>query len=325
MKNNIINMFQGFIPGVLIGSLVIAAGCRPAPAPKVPAFTAIAPGVINGENALSEARALVALGPRDAGTPGARQAAGHLLVRLQAAGIQASLDAFTDETDAGKTTFWNVMGVIPAGRRASKAPWIFLGSHFDTKSGLGGGFEGANDSASSSGLLLELARVLQAAGPLPVNIGIAFFDGEECRQSYSARDGLHGSRHAARALCLNRRDGQVRAVIVLDMIGDRDLTVTIPRNSTSDLTARVFRAAAEEKIRDKFTLMSIALLDDHQPFLAAGMPAIDLIDFEYGSAPGRNDYWHTPQDNLAKLSAGSLGMVGRVVIRVLNGLMLESR
>jgi glutaminyl-peptide cyclotransferase len=190
---------------------------------------------------------------------------------------------------------------------------------------LGPGFEGANDSASSSGLLLELARVLQAAGPLPVNIGIAFFDGEECRHSYTAHDGLHGSRHAARALCLNRHVDQVRAVIILDMIGDRDLTVTIPRNSTSDLVARVFRAAAAEKVRTKFALMTGALLDDHQPFLEAGMPSLDLIDFEYGSAPGLNDYWHTPQDTLDKLSAESLGIVGRVVIRVLNDLMMETR
>ena len=317
-------MTHCLIINLLIAVLLYTSGCRPASAPETTAFRPIAPRILDADNALAEARALAAFSPRDAGTPGARQAAGHLLARLQAVGVQATLDAFTDETPGGKTTFWNVMGVIPAaGRRAAKAPWIFLGSHFDTKSGLGGGFEGANDSASSSGLLLELARVLQAAGPLPVNIGIAFFDGEECLHSYTARDGLHGSVHAARALCLNRRVDQVRAVIILDMIGDKDLTVTIPRNSTSDLVARVFRAAAAEKVRDKFTLMAGALLDDHRPFLEAGMPAVDLIDFEYGSAPGRNDYWHTPQDTLDKLSAESLGIVGRVVIRVLNDLMME--
>jgi len=318
-------MTHYFITSLLIAVLFFAPGCRPAPAPKATIFRPIAPRILDADNALAEARTLVALSPRNAGTPGARQAAGHLLLRLQAAGVQSTLDAFTDETPAGQITFWNVMGVIPAaGRRATKAPWIFLGSHFDTKSGLGDGFEGANDSASSSGLLLELARVLQAAGPLPVNIGIAFFDGEECRQSYTAHDGLHGSVHAARALCLNQRVDQVRAVIILDMIGDRDLTVTIPRNSTSDLVSRVFRAAAAEKVRDKFALMAGAILDDHQPFLEAGMPAVDLIDFEYGSAPGRNDYWHTPQDTLDKLSAESLGIVGRVVIGVLNDLMMEA-
>lgn len=285
----------------------------------------MAPRVLDAGNAMAETRALIALGPRDAGTPGARRAAAHLMERLQAVGVQSTLDAFTDETPAGTTTFWNVTGVIPAaGQRADRRPWIFLGSHFDTKSGMRDGFEGANDSASSSGLLLELARVLQGAGPLPVNVGISFFDGEECRHNYSAHDGLHGSRHAARALFLNRRADQVRAVIILDMIGDKNLTVTIPRNSTSDLVARVFRAAEAEQERDKFKLMADTLLDDHQPFLEAGLPAIDLIDFEYGSAPGRNDYWHTSQDNSDKLSPASLGIVGRVVIRVLNSLMLET-
>ena len=319
-------MTRHLIFALLAGFLLGVFGCRPSPLPKGLAFKPLAPRVLNADNAFAEACALVKLGLRDAGTPGARRAAGHLLIRLQAMGVQASLDAFTDETPDGQTTFWNVMGVIPAaGRRAAQAPWIFLGSHFDTKSGLGNSFEGANDSASSSGLLLELARVLQAAGPLPVNIGIAFFDGEECRHSYAARDGLHGSRHAAQALCLNRRAGQVRAVIILDMIGDKDLNVTIPRNSTSDLVSRVFRAAAAEKVRNQFELMSGSLLDDHQPFLEAGMPSVVLIDFEYGSSPGRNNYWHTPQDTLDKLSAESLGVVGRVVIRVLNGLMMEAR
>ncbi|MDD5679073.1 MAG: M28 family peptidase [Kiritimatiellae bacterium] len=324
MKTDNISLLHSFILGTLAAGLL--AGCRPVAAPKGPEFKLVAPGSLNADHALAEARALVAISPRDAGTPGARRAAGHLLGRLQAAGVQASLDAFTDEIPGGKTTFWNVMGVIPAaGSRADKAPWIFLGSHFDTKSDLGGGFEGANDSASSSGLLLELARVLQTAGPLSVNIGIAFFDGEECRHSYTARDGLHGSRHASRALYLNRRANQVHAVIILDMIGDRDLKVTIPRNSTSALVTKAFRAAEAEKVRHKFSLMDGALLDDHQPFLEAGIPAVDLIDFEYGSMPGRNDYWHTPQDNLDKLSAESLGIVGRVVLRMVNDLMLEAR
>ncbi len=308
---------------LLFAALICTNSCRPAPKPKQPEFKPIAPGMLDAERALANARALVALGPRVSGTPGARQAAGHLLLCLQLAGVQAALDAFTDTPPSGQMTFWNVMGIIPAaGPEADKAPWIFLGSHFDTKSGIAG-FQGANDSASSSGLLLELARVLQAAGPLPVNIGIAFFDGEECQRSYAARDGLHGSVHAVQALCLNRRTEQVRATIILDMIGDRDLTVTIPRNSTSDLIARVFRAAEEEKVRHQFALMNGSVLDDHQPFLEANMPAIDLIDFEYGSKPGRNDYWHTAQDSLDKLSAESLGIVGRVVIRVLNGLMAE--
>ncbi|MBI2441196.1 MAG: M28 family peptidase [Lentisphaerae bacterium] len=319
-------MTRYLISSVLTGFLLVAFGCRPTPLPKSPAFAAIDLQALNAENALAEARALVVFSPREAGTPGARAAAGHLLKRLQTIGIQASLEAFTDDTPAGPTTFWNVMGTIPAaGGKSAAADWIFLGSHFDTKSGISPGFQGANDSASSSGLLLELARVLQAAGPLRLNIGIAFFDGEECRRNYAANDGLHGSSQAARALVLNRKAGKVRAVIILDMVGDKDLSITIPRNCTPDLAARAFRAAEEEKVRDKFALMAGALLDDHVPFLEAGLPAVDLIDFEFGSLPGKNDYWHTAQDTLDKLSAESLGITGRVVLRMLNDLMQEAQ
>ncbi len=292
----------------------------------IPPNTRRHPGALDGSNALAEVRALVALGPRDAGTPGARAAAGHILERLKVLGVEAALDAFVDETPAGTATFWNVMATLPAapGARPGPAPWIFLGSHFDTKSGLGPGFQGANDSGSSTGLLLELARVLREAGPLPVCIGLMFFDGEECLQAYSDRDGLHGSRRAARALRLNRPPGGVTAVLIFDMVGDRDLTVTLPRNGTPELLTRVFAAASEEGVRDRFALLGGGLLDDHVPFLDAGFPAAVLIDFQFGSARGLNDYWHTPGDTLDRLSAGSLGLVGRVVIRALNGLIEDA-
>ena len=92
-------MNRHLILGVLTGFLLVAFGCRPAPSPKATVFRPIVPSVLDAENALAEARALVMLGPRAAGTPGARQAAGHLLMRLQAVGVQSTLDAFTDETE----------------------------------------------------------------------------------------------------------------------------------------------------------------------------------------------------------------------------------
>ncbi len=304
------------------GLSFLFTGCRPRPAHV--AWTPLEIGALSGTNALQEARNLVALGLRDSGTPGAQRAAAHILERLQQIGLAAEIDAFNDETHDGPISFWNVTAALPAAvAQPEEAPWIFLGSHFDTKSGIGGGFEGANDSASSTGLLLELARVLHAGGPQPFNIGLLFFDGEECRRQYGANDGLHGSRRAARALKMNRRANQVRAVLVLDMIGDKDLTVTVPRNCTPELSAMVFAAAKAEGARDKFALAPGAILDDHQPFLELGMPAALLIDFEYGSAPGRNDYWHTPHDTMDKLSAASLELVGRVVLRMLNAFSLN--
>jgi len=297
----------------------LAAGCRPAPSPTRAA--APDPAQLDAGRALEEVRALVALGARDAGTDGARRAALHLAGRLRAFGIQAEIDGFSDGTPEGRKPFWNVIGECPARPGAGEAPWFFFGSHFDTKSGLGPRFEGANDSASSSGLLLELARGLQAGGPWPVNIGFLFFDGEECLREYGPADGLHGSRRAARQLVKDGRAGRTLAVLVLDMVGDRNLTVTVPRNGTPRLAAALFRAAAAEGVRNRFSLMDGGLLDDHVPFLKAGIPATVMIDFEYGSAPGRNDYWHTEQDTLDKLSADSLGVAGRVAIRMLEELM----
>jgi glutaminyl-peptide cyclotransferase len=99
--------------------------------------------------------------------------------------------------------------------------------------------------------------------------------------------------------------------------------VTIPRNSSPALIAMVFESALEEGVREKFSLFPLQIGDDHDPFFSAGIPAIDLIDFEYGSAPGRNDYWHTEEDRMDKLSAESLGTVGRIVLRTLNRLAAQ--
>lgn len=271
---------------------------------------------VDGELALEEAGAFVALGPRDAGTAGAAAAAHYLAARLQALGVTAVTDEFRDPTPAGERVFRNVLALLdgPSDRL------VILASHYDTKAGVSPDFAGANDSGSSTGLLLALAPLLgRPAAPAP-DIVLAFLDGEECHTRYGPRDGLHGSRRLARRLQADGRATNVLAVIVLDMIGDRDLTVTVPRNATPALMQTAFRAAREEGARQQFALGGGPVIDDHVPFLEAGMPAVDLIDFAYGSAPGLNDYWHTPADTLDKLSPASLRTVGRVTVRMLNHL-----
>jgi Zn-dependent M28 family amino/carboxypeptidase len=151
-------------------------------------------------------------------------------------------------------------------------------------------------------------------------VWLVFLDGEECLVNYGAHDGLHGSRHLADKLVSEGRAAKVKAFILADMIGDKDLSVTIPRNSDPALMAAVFKAATEAGTRTVFSLCDYSILDDHQPFLDKGIPAIDLIDFQYGSSPGLNDYWHTPNDTLDKLSANSLEIVGQVILRALNDL-----
>jgi glutaminyl-peptide cyclotransferase len=303
---------------IFAGGGCLLAACAP-PAPSAPKSST--PWVIafDGEAAWREAQRLVELGPRESGSPGAERAAHHLLQRLREAGVEAEIDAFEDDSPRGRIVFRNVEGRLP-GRGEGL---LVLGSHYDTKSGLGPDFQGANDSASSSGALIELGRILRQLdqeGRLRTEVRLVFFDGEECMVDYGPRDGLHGSRHYAEQLVRAGRRRDVKAVIILDMIGDEDLTITIPRNSTPSLIAQVFEAARAEGVRDKFSLHTHALGDDHLPFLDRGMPAIDLIDFEFGSAPGLNDYWHTAEDRLERISAQSLEIVGRVTLRVIEKL-----
>jgi len=285
---------------------------------------AVDPALFDGGRALEEVRRFVGLGPRPAGTPEARRAAEYLRDRLQALGMEAAIDTFRDAAPGGVCVFRNVVGRIPATGDARKNILILAG-HYDTKVGISTNFIGANDSGSSTGVLLELGRVLASSGSPGPEIWIAFLDGEECRISYGPHDGLHGSRHLAKRLVDEGRAHRVAAVIVLDMVGDRDLTVTIPRNGTPWLTALYFRAARELGVRDKFSLFPFEIGDDHQPFLEVGIPALDVIDFEFGSGPGRNDYWHTSADTLDKLAAASLQTVGRVTLAAVNRISLRRR
>lgn len=298
---------------ILLPVLLLCLSCRQQGGASAPSPYEVAR--FNGTNALDEVRGFLAGGARVAGTPGAHQAADYLQRRLTALGISAERQSFQEATPSGSNLFVNVLATLPG----TKPGLIILAAHYDTKAGIES-FSGANDSGSGVGVLLALAPILKDGAHRAPTLQLAFLDGEECRVDYGPQDGLHGSRHLAADLAETGRSRQVWAFILLDMIGDRNLSVTIPRNGTPSLMARVFKAASDEGVRSKFSLFGGTILDDHQPFLERGMAAIDLIDFEYGSAPGLNDYWHTSADTLEKLGADSLGIVGRVVLRMLNGL-----
>ena len=263
-----------------------------------------------GTNALERVRRLCALGPRDALTPGAETAAKWIAAELAAIGLVPDIDTFDDPAPNGTSRlFRNVSATVPG---TGGGHVLFL-SHYDTKSGISDTFIGANDGGSSTGLLLELAAHF-ASNPAPPSVTFAFLDGEECHRTYCETDGLHGSRHLARKM---RETGQgADAVILLDMVGDRDLLLTLPRNGTAGLKTALLDASATQGLRAKVKLLTYDILDDHQPFLDAGFSAVDLIDFEYGSAPGLRDYWHTDADTVDKLSAESLRNVGALVLQM---------
>lgn len=251
--------------------------------------------------------------PRNAGTPEGLRAAAWIRDRAVAAGLPAKLDAFTAAVNDGEASFANVVAELPGSDPA--APWIVLMSHFDTAPNAGKGFAGANDGASTSGLLLALGQSVRRAAPGRLNVLLAWTDAEECRVKYGPRDGFQGSRRLLRSL--RERGRTVRAAICLDMLGDRDLNVIIPANSDSRLVRLALQAAQAtgfERIRYRD---DIVVKDDHSAFHDAGLPALDLIDFEFGSAPGLNDYWHTPQDTLDKISSASLLASGRLVAELL--------
>ncbi len=295
-------------------ALVFVIGCRP------PVKTAAPPidlAALDGQQAFAYVNDLVTLhSPRASGTPAAEAAAQWIRQTIAPFTDTAVVDPFTDLTPDGKLIFRNVI----ATREGTGADVVILASHIDTKRGISNTFQGANDSGSSTGLLIELARVLHGQPRLPFSVVFAFLDGEECIDKYGPQDGLHGSRRYAAQQEREGRLSTVRAVIILDMIGDRNLNVTLPRNTTRSLVALALQAAAAEGIRHQFGLASYAVIDDHVPFHERGLPTLNLIDFEYGSAPGRNDYWHTEQDALEHIAAESLHKIGRVTLRILNAL-----
>ncbi len=300
---------------MLIMALMAGVSCRRA---VVPARADWAPdyAAFSGERALVEAVALAEIVPRVANTPGSERAMQHLAGRFRAAGVVPQIERFEDPIPGGRGTFRNLSVEIPG----AGSNLVLLVAHYDAKGGIGSGFMGANDSGSGMGAIIELARVLAAGAPPPLTVRLVALDGEECAVEYGPHDGLHGSRHEAARLRRSGTAGQVRAVVVLDMVGDRDLTLTLPRNGTPELLQAVFDAARAAGARNQVSLFDGAMLDDHVPFLMAGMPAVDLIDFQYGARPGENNYWHTLDDTPDKLSAASLQHVGQIVLRMLAGL-----
>ncbi len=316
MKCNAMVLFKILRVGSLLLAIFVASlGCQPV-AEQGGAGAKLDPSLISGVRAFEDVRQLVAITPRHSGSDGCVKAAEHLQKALEQYTDSCEIDVFEDAVRLGSISFRNVVGVL----QGSGSDIIILASHYDTKSGISDTFQGANDSGSSSGLLIELTRVLHKQKPLPFTVIFAFFDGEECMNAYGKTDGLHGSRRFVQQLDEKGKLDDIKAMILLDMIGDRDLTVTIPRNVDKTLRKIAFDAARSAGVRKKFTLSRGAIIDDHVPFVEAGIPSINLIDFNFGSRPGLNDYWHTEEDNLEKICPESLQSIGEVVIHMLNAL-----
>lgn len=296
-------------------ALAPGAACKRTtePAAATAATAAIGPELwreFSGDNALAHVRELVAFGPRPAGSPALAQTREYLEARLAAAGWRCERQTFTEPTPRGPVGFVNVVARFPGDGSAGSTPRAIVASHYDTKRFDGFRFVGANDAGSSTGALLELARVLAMAPPLARQIELVFFDGEECLAAYGPADGLHGSRHYARALAAVGRPRQWRFGVLWDMIGDAELRITLPADSPPWLVRALFESAAAVGTRRHFTFGGGPVLDDHVPLNEAGVPTIDLIDFEYPP-------WHTAADTVDRLSADSLQAIGATTVHLL--------
>ena len=284
-------------------ALVFGSGCAQAEQPG--------PRRVNGQRALEDVRALVKAGPRVPGSPGHRAAQDYILKELRQAGAEVEEANFIVDTPLGKRPMKNIIGKI-SGRGGDL---IVVTGHYDTL--VQEGFLGANDGGSSAALLLEMARVLARAEPKATAVWVVFFDGEEAMRRWSATDGIYGSRYQAGVW---QRDGvlsRIKALINVDMIGDKNLALKRDSNSTDWLTDLVWKVAREKGFETHFVEAAMAVEDDHMPFIRAGVAAVDLIDFDYGP---ENRYWHTPQDTLDKLSPRSLEIVGEVVLETVRRL-----
>lgn len=268
---------------------------------------------ISGEKALAHVQRLVDFGPRPSGSEAIEKSRRYIEDQLRRSGWQIKRQAFADDTPRGKVQFVNLIAQFPGQGKA--APSFLLCSHYDTKTFDAIKFVGANDAGSSTGLLLELARVIGQHPNLAEKIELVFFDGEEAYDHFSETDGLYGSRYFARQF-QGSGAKPFRGGILFDMVGDRSLDVTLPADSPPEIARDIFAAAEALKLRSYFTYLDREMIDDHSPLNAVGIPTIDVIDFDY-------PWWHTAGDTIDKISAQSLQIVGSVALYYLSEFALK--
>jgi glutaminyl-peptide cyclotransferase len=267
----------------------------------------------SGDEALIHVQAMVDFGPRPPATEAIEKTRNYLTKQLESSGWKVTRQVFTDDTPRGKIEFVNLIATF-AGKNS--APSFLVCSHYDTKTFDTVRFVGANDGGSSTGVLLELARVLAQRPDLARKVELVFFDGEEAYEVFSETDGFYGSRYFAKQLAAEAKTKQFRGGLVLDMVGDRSLTITLPPDSPAGIARDIFASAEALNLRKYFTYFDRGISDDHTPLNAVGIPTIDLIDFDFAA-------WHTPEDTIDKLSAESLRTVGAVVCYYLSEMALK--
>jgi Zn-dependent M28 family amino/carboxypeptidase len=278
----------GLLFSALTGWYVFAFLTQPEPAPVY----------FDGERAYADVQTQVDFGPRIPGSDGHAQVQAWMRDELVKAGWQVEIQ----ESTAMGHPIQNIVA-----KRGVESPEIILGAHYDTRifadndpdpANHDRPVPGANDGASGVAVLLELARVLPDD---TVPVWLVFFDAED-NGRIDTWDWILGSSEFVK-----NNPVQPRAVVIVDMIGDADLNIYKEKNSNTELTNEIWDVAQSLENNTVFIPdYKYSMIDDHTPFLRAGIPAVDIIDFDY-------PYWHTLQDTPDKLSAASLQAVGETL------------
>jgi len=260
----------------------------------------------NGPRAFEFTAKAVEFGPRPPNSAPNHKLQAYILAQLKTRGCAITEDPFVAKAPQGPVPMKNIICKFPG--KSGKA--IVFSGHYDTKTI--DGFVGANDGGSSTGFLLELAEAL-AGAPRKDDVYLVFFDGEEAYGEWSDDNSLYGSRHLAEKWAQDGTLRRIKALINVDMIGDKDLSLAWNSGSTMALQNLVWETAAKLGYAENFPHTGGVTGDDHVPFIDRGVPSLDLIDFE-------GDFWHTTRDTMDKLSAKSFQILGNVLMAVLKEL-----
>jgi len=259
----------------------------------------------SGERAFGHVKAIVELGPRPSGSEALKKAGEYIRKELAGSGLETRDDNFRAGTPIGEVAMNNIVGVL----KGNRDDLLIVGTHYESKYFKTQHFVGANDGGSGTAVSLEAARVLAGRKERGLTIWFVFFDGEEAFKEWSDRDSLYGSRHFAAELKKKGLVPKVKAFLLLDMVGDRDLGINNDACSTGWLREMMHGAADELGFQQYFNGPYMPIQDDHIPFLELSIPSLDIIDMNY-------PYWHSPEDLLNRLSPESLGIVGSTLIRM---------
>ena len=313
------------LPGLMLCCVLLALGCKSRdttpPAAQPPFMSAVAGNApspadeapppdktdgFDGKRAYDQVAKQVSFGPRPAGSAALANLQDYLQAELNSYGCTVETDSFSADTPAGRLPMKNILVKIPG----EKPGIILLGTHYDTKRL--DNFVGADDSGSSTGVMLEIARVLCAQKqPGKYAVWIAFFDGEEAvRQQWQDPDNRYGSRQMAAQFAASGDLKKIKVFLLADIVGSKRLELMREDNSTKQYADLVWKTGQKLGYPNVFVEQQVlGISDDHLSFSSRGVPVVDVIDMNTTTS-----YWHTPEDTLDKISPKSLAIVGHTLL-----------